>query len=107
MNYKVDITDGKVQLYSPRIGMNVMENATMDEVKIALATELEYAVKLDIVKLLMTFPHGFSAMDDTMIVDDKAMEAYEAWQHNIQKRVGFLDDYYASIDEKISEVLKQ
>ena len=82
-----------------------MKGATIDEVKIALITEKEYNVKLEIVKLLMTFPHGYSTMDDKTIVYEEAVEAYEAWYDKIYQRIGFLDDYYALIDEKITEIL--
>lgn len=105
MNYKLKMKDGKLSVFSPKIGMYVMECATMDEVKIALATEMEYKVKLDMVKMLMTFPHGFATMDDEVIVHQKAVEAYEEWHTKIYQRIGFLDEYYALIDEKIAEVL--
>lgn len=36
-----------------------MEDATVDQVKIALATEMEYKTKVEIVKLLMTFSSRF------------------------------------------------
>lgn len=44
LTYKVEIVNGKWNLYSPKINMYVMEGASMDEVKIALAREMEYAV---------------------------------------------------------------
>lgn len=105
MNYQVEIKDGKWYLYSPKIDRYVMEDATMNEVKIALATEMEYVVKLDIVKLLMTFPHGFSTMDDEVIVRQDAIDDYEAWYHKIQQRIGFPEEYHSLIDKKIREAL--
>lgn len=105
MNYKLEIKDGKYNVLSPKIGMYVMEGATIDEVKIALATEMEYSVKLNIVKLLMTFPHGFSTMDDEVIVHQEAVDAYHAWYEKTHQRIGFLEEYYSLIDEKIKEVL--
>lgn len=105
MNYKLEMKDGKLNVLSPAIGMYVMKDARLDEVKIALATEMEYAVKLDIVKLLMTFPHGFSTTDDEVIVHQKAVDAYDAWFEVTYQRIGFLDEYYSLIDEKIVEIL--
>lgn len=105
MSYKIEATDGKYHLYSPKIDMYVMRDATLDEVKITLATEMEYAVKLDIVKLLMTFPHGYSTMDDEIIVYQEAVDAYEAWHHKTHQRIVFPEEYQSLIDEKIREVL--
>ena len=36
--YKVEVLQGKWNLYSPKLDMYVMEGASMDEVTIALAT---------------------------------------------------------------------
>lgn len=105
LTYKVEIVNGKWNLYSPKINMYVMEGASMDEVKIALAREMEYAVKLNIVKLLMTFPHGYSTMDDKTIVHEEAVKAYEAWYDKTYERIGFLEEYHSLIDEKIREIL--
>lgn len=104
-HYKIELKDGKYSLYSPKINMYVLENATMEEVKITLATEMEYTVKLDIVKLLMTFPHGFTTMNDEMIVHQSAVVAYDEWYDKIYQRVRFLDEYYSLIDDKIVELL--
>src|SRR5690625_1378362 len=104
-NYKLEIADGKWSVYSSKIGMYVMKDATIDEVKIALTTEMEYKVKLDIVKMLMTFPHGFSTMDDITIVHEEAVKSYEAWHDKTYQRIGFLEEYHSLIDEKIMEVL--
>lgn len=104
-HYKIELKDGKYSLYSPKINMYVLENATMEEVKITLATEMEYTVKLDIVKLLMTFPHGFTTMNDEMIVHQESVVAYDEWYDKIYQRVGFLDEYYLLIDDKIVELL--
>ena len=105
MNYKLEVKDGKYNVISPKIGKCVMENATIDEVKIALATEMEYSVKLNIVELLMTFPHGFSTMDDEVIVHQEAVDAYRAWYDKTYQRIGFLEEYYSLIDKKIMEIL--
>src|SRR5690625_1585044 len=105
MNYMVEVKDGKWNVYSPKIGMYVMEDATVDEVKIALATDMEYEIKLNIIKLLMTFPHGFSTMDGGAIVHKEAVEKYEAWRHQTHQRIGFPDEYHSLIDEKIKEML--
>src|SRR5690625_4845258 len=106
MKYKLEIKDGKWNLYSQKIGMYMMKGATIDEVKIALATEMEYATKLKIAKLLMTFPDGFSTMNDKVIVHKEAVAAYHAWHDKIYQRIGFLEEYYALIDEKILEILQ-
>lgn len=105
MNYKIEFTDGNCNLYSPKIGMYVLKDTRIDEVKIALATDIEYKSKLEIVKLLMTFPHGFSTMDDKIFVHEKAVEAYETWYHTISQRIGFIDEYYSLIDKKLLEIL--
>ena len=104
-NYKIEKTNGKFNLYSSKIGMYVMKGATIDEMKIALAREMEYSVKLEIVKLLMTFPHGFSNMDDEIIVYQEAVDVYNAWYSKIYQRIGFLEEYYSLIDEKIMGIL--
>lgn len=104
-DYKVELKDGKYYLYSPKINMYVIEDATMEEVKILLATEMEYSVKLEIVKLLMTFPHGFMTRDDKVIVHEEAVAAYHEWYDKIHQRIGFLDEYYSLIDEKIVDLL--
>lgn len=105
MNYKLEVTDGKYNLYSPKLDMYVMKNVPIDEAKIALATEMEYSVKLDIVKMLMTFPHGFSNMDDEIIVNPEAMDAHNVWYNKNHQRIGFLEEYYSLIDEKIMGLL--
>lgn len=105
MNYQLEINDGKFNVYSTNIGMNVMEDALFDEVRVALATEMEYDVKMKIVKLLMTFPHGFEMKNGDMFVREDAVEAYEAWNHLVRQQIGFLDRYYALIDEKITDLL--
>lgn len=104
MNYQLEMKKGKLNVLSPKLGMYVMENATVNEVKIAFATEMAYKVKLDIVKLLVTFPHGFSTTDDEVIVHQNAVDEYEGWYKKTQQRIGFLEEYYARIDKKISEV---
>jgi len=104
-NYQLENVNGKYNLYSPKIDMYVMENVTLDDIKIAIATEMEYEVKLKIVELLMTFPHGFPTVDNQVIVHKEAIEAYEAWHHKTHQRIGFLDEYYSLIDQKIVEVL--
>ncbi|MGM8212225.1 hypothetical protein ACLIBH_05435 [Virgibacillus sp. W0430] len=48
--------------------MFVIEDVTNEEVKIALALQMEYTVKLDFIKLLITFPHGDTTMDGEVIV---------------------------------------
>jgi|SRR5699024_7143003 len=105
MNYQLEIKDGRFNVYSANIGMNVIEDALFDEVRIALATEMEYDVKMKIVKLLMTFPHGFEMKNGDMFVREDAVEAYESWRHEVQQRIGFLDEYYELIDEKITDLL--
>lgn len=106
MNYKLEIKkNGHLNLFSPKIRMYVMEDVMFDELKIALVTEMEYKVKLDIVKLLMTFPHGFETMDDQVIVRQDAVDEYEVWYEKVHQQIGFLDEYYSLIDEKIAEVL--
>jgi len=105
MNYMVEVKDGKWNVYSPKIGMYIMEDATVDEVKIALATDMEYETKLEIIKLLMTFPHGFSTMDGRTIVHKEAVEEYETWHNETHQRIGFLDEYHSLIDEKIRKIL--
>lgn len=104
-DYKIELKDGKYNLYSPKIGMYVIKDATMEEVKIILATEMEYAVKLDIVKMLITFPHGFTTIDDKMIEYQEAVDAYKEWYDQIYQRIGFLDEYYMLIDKKIVDLL--
>jgi len=84
-----------------------MEDATTDQVRIALATEMEYEAKLKITKLLMTFPHGFLNMNDELIVNQAAMDVYDTWYKSIHQKIGFIDDYYRSIDEKIEEILQR
>lgn len=103
MTYKIEVNNGKWSLYSPKIEMYVMKDATLEEVKIALATEMEYAVKLDIVKLFMTFPHGYSTMDDKIIARDDAVEEFEAWYKETHPRIVFPEEYHALIDKKIAE----
>lgn len=107
MNYKIEVVDGNWHLYSSIIDMYVMEGATMEEVKIALAIEMEYAVKLDIVKLLMTFLHRLSTIDDQTIVHQESMDAYEVWYTKSYHRIALLEEYHSLIDEKISEDLIQ
>src|SRR5699024_3106483 len=104
-NYQLENVNGKYNLYSSKINMYVMENVTLDDIKVAIATEMEYKTKLEIVKLLMTFPHGITTIDNQVIVDNAAVEAYEAWHHEIHQRIGFLDEYYSLIDQKIVEIL--
>lgn len=107
MTYKIEVTEGAINVYSPKIGMYLMEDATMDQVRIALATEMEYEAKLKITKLLMTFPHGFLNMNDELIVNQAAMDVYDTWYKSIRQKIGFIDDYYRSIDEKIEEILQR
>lgn len=104
MNYKVELIDGNCSLYSSKIRMYVLEDVPIDEVKIALATEIEYKSKLEIVKLFMTFPHGFRTKNDKTFAHEKAIETYETWYHDIHQRIGFLDEYYALIDKRLSEI---
>lgn len=85
--------------------MYLMEDATVDQVKIALATEMEYRTKLEIVKLLMTFPHGFLTTDNKVINNQEAVDEYESWYKEIYQRIGFIDEYYSLIDEKIQEII--
>lgn len=105
MSYQVDISNGKWHLFSPKIERYVIEDATMQDVKIALATEMEYEVKLNIVKLLMTFPHGFKTMNGETIVHQEALEAYEAWRQKTYQKIIFPEQYEAAIDNKIKELL--
>jgi len=105
MSYQVDVHNGKWQVYSPKIERYVIEDATMQDVKIALATEMEYETKLSIVKLLMTFPHGFKTMDGETIVHQEALEAYETWRHKTYQKIVFPEQYQAAIDNKIEELL--
>jgi hypothetical protein len=63
-----------------------MEDATVDQVKIALATEMEYKTKLEIVKLLMTFPNGFLTTDNEVIDNQEAMDEYESWYKSFIKK---------------------
>lgn len=100
-HYKIKLKDGKYSLYSPKIGMYVLEHATLEEVKITLVTQLEYEVKLEMVKLLMTFPHGFTTIDNEIIVHQKAVDDFNEWHDKIYQRIGFLDEYYSLIDEKL------
>lgn len=100
MNYKLEVNKGKINVLSARTGIYVMEDATIYQVKIALATEMEYMTKLEIVKLLMTFPHGFLTTNNEMILNQEAMVEYETWHKKIYKRIAFLDEYYSLIDEK-------
>lgn len=104
MNYKLEANNGRMNLYSQKIGMNVMEDATVDQVKIALAIEMEYKTKLEIIKLLMTFPHGFLTTNDEEIVNQGVVDEYEAWYKKISQRIGFIDEYYSLIDDKIREI---
>lgn len=83
--------------------MYLMEDATVDQIKIALATEMEYKTKLEILKLLMTFPHGFLTTDNEVIDNQEAVDKYESWYKKIYQRIGFLDEYYELIDKKIQE----
>jgi len=105
MNYMVEVKGGKWNVYSPKIDMYVMENVTDDEVKVALAMDMEYEIKLEIIKLFMTFPHGFLTMDGRMIVHKEAVEEYEAWRHETHQRIGFQQEYHSLIDEKLNEML--
>src|SRR5690625_484281 len=105
MTYMVEVKDGKWNVYSPKIDMFVMEDAPIKEVLIALATEMEYDVKLKIVELLMTFPHGFLTTDGKTIVHEEAVKAYEEWQQQTHQRLVFPDEYRALIDKKIRELL--
>lgn len=103
MNYKVEFKDGGWNLYSPKIASYVMEGVSIEEVKIALATEMEYSVKLEIIKLLMTFPHGFSNMNGEIINLPEAVEEYDNWYSKTQQRIGFLEEYYSLIDKQIMD----
>lgn|SRR5690625_405579 len=107
MNYKVEIQDGKWNVYSPKIDRYVMEGASVDEVKIALSIDMEYEMKLEIIKLFMTFPHGFSTMNGRTIVHKEAIEEYEAWRQKAHQRIGFPEEYHSLIDEKIKELLAE
>ncbi|WP_130806684.1 hypothetical protein [Senegalia massiliensis] len=104
MDYKLEARNGKINLLSSKTGMYVMEDASIYQVKIAVATEMEYSTKLEIVKLLMTFPHGFLTTNNEIIVKQKAVDEYEAWYKEIYKLIAFLDEYYALIDKKIQEI---
>lgn len=104
MNYKVEFINGNCNLYSSKIGMYVLKDTTIEEVKVALATEIEYKCKLEIVKLFMTFPHGFFTMNDKTYVHEKAVDNYETWYHTINQRIGFIDEYYSLIDKKLREI---
>lgn len=85
--------------------MYIMQEASPAEVKIALATEMEYSTKLDIIKLLMTFPHGFLTTKDEMIINQQALDAYEAWYKTAYQKIRCIDDYYMLIDEKIQKIV--
>lgn len=104
-NYQLERVNGKYNLYSPKITKNVMENVTLDEIKLAIITEMEYTTKLEIVKLLMTFPHGFSTKDNQIIIHQEAVTQFEDWYRKIYQRIVFLDEYYSLIDKKIVEIL--
>lgn len=103
-HYQLEKVNGSYNLYSPKIDLCVMKNASLDEIKIAIATEMEYKTKLEIIKLLMTFPNGFSTLDDEVIVDKEAVEEFKAWHKKIYQRIGFLDEYYSLIDAKIKQL---
>src|SRR5690554_2379478 len=107
MTYKIEVLEGAMNVYSSKIGMYLMEGATVDQVRIALATEMEYKAKLEITKLLMTFPHGFFNMNDEVIVNQAAMDDYDTWHKLIHQKIGFIEDYYRSIDEKIEKILQR
>lgn len=104
-NYQLEHVNGRYNLYSPKIARYMMENVTLDDIKLAIATEMEYKTKLQIVKLLMTFPDGFSTMDDQFMVHKEAADEFTAWHDEIYQRIGFLDEYYSLIDQKIAEIL--
>lgn len=104
-NYQLEHVNGKYNLYSPKINLYMLENATLDEIKIAIAMEMEYKTKLEVIRLLMTFPDGFSTMDDEIIVHKEAANEFKVWYEEIYQRIGFLDEYYSLIDQKIVEIL--
>lgn len=105
MSYRVDVRNGKWQVYSTKVAQYVMEDATLQDVKIALATEMEYEVKLNIVKLLMTFPQGFKTMDSETIVHQEALEAYECWYNKTHQKIVFPEQYQAAINNNVIELL--
>lgn len=104
MEYQLEKVNGKFNLYSPKIERYVMEGVTMDEIKVALARDMEYTTKLEIVQLLMTFPHGYATTNDEVIVHGKAVKEFEEWYEETYQRIGFLDEYYARIDAQIEHV---
>lgn len=82
-----------------------MEDATVNQVRFALASEMEYKTKLEIIKLLMTFPHGFLTTNNEIITNQEAMDEYEVWHREIYPRIAFLDEYYSLIDRKLQEIV--
>lgn len=106
MTYKIDTKEGLWNVYSPKIGMYVMEDATVDQVKSTLAIEMEYKTKLEIIKLLITFPHGFFDLNDKLILNQEGMDEFDSWYQHIHQKILYIEDYYRSIDEKIEEILQ-
>lgn len=107
MKYMLEAKQGRLNLYSPKINSYLMKDASVDQVKIAIATEMEYRTKLEIIKLLITFPHGFLTTNNEIIDNPEAMDQYESWYKEICQRIGFLDEYYDLIDEKIQDIFSK
>lgn len=105
MNYKVEIVDGKYNVFVPEVDKYLLEGATEGEVKIMLAIQMEYMTKMDIIRLLMTFPHNFSTMDNKVIVHQDAVDEYESWYAETIQDETCVDTYHSLIDEKVKELL--
>lgn len=104
-HYMIERTEeGLYNLYSPRIGMNVLEDASLLEVKVALATEKEYATKLEIIKLFMTFPHGYTSTDGKLLENNEGLEKFNEWYNEVHKKIPFPEQYYQLIDLKLQNI---
>lgn len=104
MGYIVDVKDDKWSVYYRGIEEHLLQGAPIQEVYITLSTIIEYDAKLNIVKLLMTFPHGFYTIDDEKIVHEEAVEEFENWFSEIKQMADDADQLHTFIDEKIHEL---
>lgn len=74
MKYKLESkNNGKFSLYSERIEMYVMEDESLNEIKFAIAAEMLYKEKLELIKHMMTFPDGYLTLDGMVIIRKDAV----------------------------------
>lgn|SRR5690625_457996 len=105
MGYIVDLQDGKWSVYYEGMAKPIVQDAPLEEVYVNLATIIEYDAKVNIVRTLMTFPHGFMTKDGEEIVHEEALRRFDQWFSELKQFATSADELHQFIDDKIYELL--